>query len=129
MPLLTISQLYRGSQFYWWRKPEYPEKTTDLSQITDNLDYYITLTSKPYIVNRRRNLRISYLKFFLSSTVVPRLMRQPLLQWKSGLVHVREVVSFEGDNVGVFYHLGASEIWAFIRVAIQGRLLWWTILI
>jgi hypothetical protein len=20
--------LYRGSQFYWWRKPEYPEKTT-----------------------------------------------------------------------------------------------------
>jgi hypothetical protein len=129
MPLLTISQLYRGSQFYWWRKPEYPEKTTDLSQITDNLDYYITLTSKPYIVNRRRNLRISYLKFFLSSTVVPRLMRQPLLQWKSGLVHVREVVSFEGDNVGVFYHLRASEIWAFIRVAIQGRLLWWTILI
>jgi hypothetical protein len=129
MPLLTISQLYRGSQFYWWRKPEYPEKTTDLSQITDNLDYYITLTSKPYIINRRRNLRISYLKFFLSSTVVPRLMRQPLLQWKSGLVHVREVVSFEGDNVGVFYHLGASEIWAFIRVAIQGRLLWWTILI
>jgi hypothetical protein len=129
MPLLTISQLYRGSQFYWWRKPEYPEKTTDLSQITDNLDYYITLTSKPYIINRRRNLRISYLKFFLSSTVVPRLMRQPLLQWKSGLVHVREVVSFEGDNVGVFYHLRASEIWAFIRVAIQGRLLWWTILI
>jgi hypothetical protein len=22
-------------QFYWWRKPEYPEKTTDLSQVTD----------------------------------------------------------------------------------------------
>jgi hypothetical protein len=26
-------QLYRGGQFYWWRKQEYPEKTTDLSQI------------------------------------------------------------------------------------------------
>jgi len=24
-------QLCRGGQFYWWRKTEYPEKTTDLS--------------------------------------------------------------------------------------------------
>jgi hypothetical protein len=33
----TIFQLYRGSQFNWRRKPEYPEKTTDLPQVTDKL--------------------------------------------------------------------------------------------
>jgi hypothetical protein len=33
-PHSPIFQLYH---FYWLRKPEYPEKTTDLSQITDKL--------------------------------------------------------------------------------------------
>jgi hypothetical protein len=34
---ISIKSLNRGVQFYWSRKLEYSEKTTDLPQVTDKL--------------------------------------------------------------------------------------------
>jgi hypothetical protein len=48
-PLSTIFQLFCGDHFYWWWKPEYPEKTTDPSEVNDELYPQALVSFKKYM--------------------------------------------------------------------------------
>jgi hypothetical protein len=80
VPHSTIFQLYHGSEFYWWRKPDYLEKTTDQSQVTDKQKRYKIKDNnyrlkieqhEPHYTRNRGELRCSWMvssSCFTSST-------------------------------------------------------------
>jgi hypothetical protein len=48
------NMLYHGDQFSWWRRPEQPEKTTDLLQVIDKLSLSHNVVSSTLHLNRIR---------------------------------------------------------------------------
>ena len=76
-----IFQLYGGDQFYWWRKSEHSENTTNLSLVADKL-YHIMFHRIHLTMGRIRHhnlvIYISYVCSFISPTIVGSWSRHPL---------------------------------------------------
>ena len=88
-PLPTLFQLYRGCQFYWWKKPEYPQKTNDLKSLTNFITYCCIEYTSPWIRNHnirgnRHGLQLPYNHYHGSSkTKTGKEEPNIIFTWKS----------------------------------------------
>jgi hypothetical protein len=84
MPLSAIFQLYHGDQFYLWKKPEYPERTTDNGQATSKLYHLRLWVECTLFCNLHSRARTS-----IAGNVDPRPVTHGDLTWPRPTAEVR----------------------------------------
>jgi hypothetical protein len=94
--LSIICQLYRDAQFYWWRKPEHPAKTTDQPQITDKLVHITLYWVHPASVG-----------FELTTSVVIMIILscQPFAKDSIDDIHVIEYIFYTCNMLGILHEV------------------------
>ena len=111
-PLSTIFQLYHDRQFYRWRKPECPRKTTDLPQVINKLEH-IMMQSTLHLSGIRTSLVVigtdciaSYKSNYHTVTTTTAPWNMPNLMSAGCMVMERLILSQKPDIIIAFASVG-----------------------